>query len=150
MEILLTLTTAGADTGPFDLYSDVDGYFPAFDTGVAKLDLEAGYTTTAPSGTTIVRVQSTGICTNYIDIILVVPSTTTSTSTCPTYYELVGCLPENYAFTTISPTLVIGQQYVLPGGTVIYYTYTGASITTCTVPGPYNGSIQITNNIGCP
>ena len=28
-------------------------------------------------------------------------------------------------------------------------TYTGSSITTCTVPGPYNGSILQTSNIGC-
>ena len=36
MTVLLTLTTAGSDTGPFNLYSDVDGYISAFETGVSK------------------------------------------------------------------------------------------------------------------
>jgi hypothetical protein len=151
MNILLTLTTAGTDTGPFDLYSDVDGYTVAFETGVAKSALVAGYTTTlAPNGSTIIRVQSTGACTNYIDIVLPEPTTTTTTTTCPTYYELEGCDPADYAFTLIVPTLGAGQQYVLPGSPVKYYTYSGSSITTCVVPGPYNGSIQQTLNIGCP
>lgn len=151
MDILITLTTAGTDTGPFDLYSDVDGYTAAFETGVSKAALLAGYgTSLAPVGTTIVRVQSTGLCTNYIDITLVFPTTTTTTSTCPTYYELAGCDPGDYAFTLIVPNLGVGQQYVLPGSPDVFYTYTGASITTCTVPGPYNASIQQTANIGCP
>jgi hypothetical protein len=151
MDILITLTTAGTDTGPFDLYSDVDGYTAAFETGVSKAALLTGYgTSLAPVGTTIVRVQSTGLCTNYIDITLVFPTTTTTTSTCPTYYELAGCDPGDYAFTLIVPNLGVGQQYVLPGSPDIFYTYTGSSITTCTVPGPYNASIQQTSNIGCP
>jgi hypothetical protein len=151
MNILLTLTTAGTDTGPFSLFSNVDGYVTAFETGVLKSSLVSGYlTTVAPSGTTTVRIQSTGICTNYIDIVLTEPTTTTTTTTCPTYYELAGCDPADYAFTLIQPTLGVGQQYVLPGSPVKYYTYTGASLTTCTVPGPYNASIQQTSNIGCP
>ena len=151
MNIIITLTTAGTDTGPFDLYSDVDGYTTAFETGVSKSALLASYATSlAPTGTTIVRVQSTGLCDNYIDITLVLPTTTTTTSTCPTYYELGGCDPEDYAFTLIVPNLGTGQQYVLPGSPVKYYTYTGSSITTCSAPGPYNASIQQTLNIGCP
>ncbi len=151
MDIVITLTTAGTDTGPFDLYSDVDGYVSAFVTGVSKSALVSGYSTSlAPVGTTIVRVQSTGLCDNYIDITLVPPTTTTTTSTCPTYYELQGCNPGDYAFTLIAPTLGAGQQYILPGETIVYYTYSGSSLTTCVVPGPYNGSIQQTANIGCP
>ena len=151
MNILLTLTTAGTDTGPFSLFSNVDGYVTAFETGVSKATLLAGYlTTVAPVGTTTVRIKSTGLCTNYIDVVLTSPTTTTTTSTCPTYYELGGCDPADYAFTLIQPTLGVGQQYVLPGSPVKYYTYTGASLTTCTVPGPYNASIQQTSNIGCP
>jgi hypothetical protein len=151
MNIIITLTTAGTDTGPFSLFSNVDGYTTAFVTGVSKAALLAGYSTNlAPVGTTTVRVKSTGLCSNYIDIVLVLPTTTTTTSTCPTYYELAGCDPADYAFTLITPSLGVGQQYVLPGSPNIYYTYTGASITTCSVPGPYNASIQVTLNIGCP
>ena len=151
MTISITLTTAGTDTGPFNLFSNVDGYTTAFVSGVSKSALVSGYSTSlAPVGTTIVRVKSTGLCTNYIDITLIQPTTTTTTSTCPTYYELAGCDPADYAFTLIVPTLGVGQQYVLPGSPVKYYTYTGASLTTCTAPGPYNASIQQTLNIGCP
>ena len=151
MTITITLSAAGVDTGPFSLFSDVDGYTTAFETGVSRTALLAGYTTSlAFPGTTIVRVQSTSLCTNYIDITLALPTTTTTTSTCPTYYELIGCDPADYAFTLIVPTLGPGQQYVLPGDTPIYYTYSGSSITTCSGPGPYNASIQQTLNIGCP
>lgn len=151
MTITITLSAAGVDTGPFSLFSDVDGYTTAFVTGVSRTSLLAGYTTTlAPVGTTIVRVQSNGFCTNYIDITLTLPTTTTTTSTCPTYYQLAGCNPEDSGFTLIVPTLGIGQQYVLPGSPVKYYTYTGSSITSCTAPGGYNASIQQTSNIECP
>ena len=41
MTVLITLTLAGADTGPFDLYSDLDGYITPFETGVSKAALLA-------------------------------------------------------------------------------------------------------------
>ena len=43
MTVLITLTTAGIDTGPFNLYSDVDGYLAAFESGVTRTSLLAGY-----------------------------------------------------------------------------------------------------------
>lgn len=151
MLIFLTLTTAGADTGPFDLYTDADGYALPFDTGVPKSNLTTGYYISAPSGTTTVQVRSVGLCTNFIDIILTVPSTTTTTTTCPIYYELEGCDPADYAFTTIAPTLGTGQRYVLPlSPDPKFYTYTGASITSCVIPSPYNASIQATGLVNCP
>lgn len=80
MILIITLTTAGTDTGPFNLYSDVDGYISAFEMGVPKIDLVAGYTSyVVPDGTTMVRIMSAGACTNYIDL----PArTTTTTTTC--------------------------------------------------------------------
>ena len=81
MTVYVTLTTAGADTGPFNLYSDVDGYISAFEVGVSKAALLAGYTSyVAPNGTTIVRVMSNGACTNYIDLTLTICTTTTTTT----------------------------------------------------------------------
>ena len=69
MNVTITLTSAGAGTGPFDLYSDLDGYIVPFETGVPKSSLVAGYTSTiVPDGTQTIRVQSIGICSNYIDI----------------------------------------------------------------------------------
>ena len=104
MDVLITLTTAGADTGPFNLYSNVDSYTTAFETGVAKSALVAGYLSTlVPASTTYVRVKSTGRCTNYIDIFVtgsatttttttnVPPTTTTTTTEVVTYYNVVLC-----------------------------------------------------------
>lgn len=81
MTVLITLTTAGLDAGPFDLYSNIDGYFATFETGVSRSALLAGYTSTlVPDFTTIVRVRSTGVCTNYIDVPILGITTTTSTT----------------------------------------------------------------------
>lgn len=66
--MVITLTTAGLDTGPFDLYSDIDGFTTAIQTGVNKSNLISGYSINVPNGTTIVRVKSNSYCTNYIDI----------------------------------------------------------------------------------
>lgn len=69
MTVLITLTTAGADTGPFMLFSNLDGFTSAFETGVPKSSLLAGYATAlVPDGTTTIRVMSQGACTTYIDI----------------------------------------------------------------------------------
>jgi len=86
MTVLITLTTAGADSGPFNLYSDLDGYTSAFESGVSKASLLAGYASAAvPDYTTIIRIMSTGDCVNYIDIVLdEVTTTTTSTSSSST------------------------------------------------------------------
>jgi peroxiredoxin len=82
MTLLLTLSTAGGDTGPFNLYSNVDGFTSAFEVGVAKIDLLMGYISyTVPDGTTVIRVMSDSVCKNYIDLIVNV--TTTSTTTDP-------------------------------------------------------------------
>lgn len=80
--VIITLTTAGADTGPFDLYSNIDGFLSPFETSVAKVDLEAGYISyLVPDGTSTVRVQSNGVlCENFIDLSIGTTTTTTSTS----------------------------------------------------------------------
>jgi hypothetical protein len=92
MDILLLLTTAGSDTGPFDLYENSTGPFVLFESAVDKIDLTTlpGYSTTVPSGTTQVRVQSTGVCPNYIDIVLEQTTTTTTTTALPYSVFVVG------------------------------------------------------------
>lgn len=71
--VTITLTTAGIDTGPFNLYSDFDSYVTPFETNVSKSSLIAGYTSNAvPDTATIIRVRSTSICTNYVDLSIVV------------------------------------------------------------------------------
>lgn len=82
MTVLITLTIAGTDSGPFDLYSDLDGYTSAFETGVSKTSLLAGYASAlVPDFTNIIRVKSNGDCVNYIDIPLPGYTTTTTTTT---------------------------------------------------------------------
>ena len=71
MTVLITLTVAGVDSGPFDLYSDINGYTSAFESGVSRASLLAGYSSAlVPNFTNIVRVQSTGDCSNNIYITL--------------------------------------------------------------------------------
>lgn len=82
MTVLITLTIAGTDSGPFDLYSNLDGYISAFESGVPKASLLAGYPSSlVPDFTTIIRVRSNnGLCTNYIEIPVEEPTTTTTTT----------------------------------------------------------------------
>lgn len=95
MYVLITLTTAGVDTGPFDLYSDADSYATPFETGVAKSALVAGYgSSSVPSGATTIRVKSTGTCTNYVDLGIAGITTTTTTTVTPHY---------KYYFEVLSP-----------------------------------------------
>jgi len=71
MTVLITLTVAGTDSGPFNLYSNLDGYISAFETGLSRATLLAGYSSIlVPDFTTIVRVQSIGDCSNNVDITL--------------------------------------------------------------------------------
>ena len=132
MTVLITLTLAGSDTGPFNLYSNADGYTTAFETGISRAALVAGYTSNlAPTGTT-------GVCQR--DLYLVIdgaPSTTTTTSsststtsstTTPTP---LSCIEgDRNAVATCSSgdaaqfTINVGYQAVVtPGG--YYYSGTG-------------------------
>lgn len=72
MIALLKLINAGLDAGPFNLYSNVDGYTTAFKSNVSRAELTSplGYSIAAPYNTTIVRIKSTGVCPSIIDITL--------------------------------------------------------------------------------
>jgi hypothetical protein len=79
MTVLITLTIAGTDSGPFNLFTNLDAYTSAFETNVPKASLLAGYSSAlVPDYATIIRIRSVGDCTNFIDIPLY--GTTTSTS----------------------------------------------------------------------
>ena len=93
MTVLITLTTAGSDSGPFDLYSNLDGYVSAFETGVDKASLLSGYASAlVPDYTTTIRVKSNGDCVNYVDIVVESTTTTTTTSE-PTTTTTTTSLP---------------------------------------------------------
>lgn len=69
MTALIKLTSAGANTGPFDLYSDTDNYTVPFATGITKDQLLIGYLTTAVLSTvTNIKIISTGGCDTIIDV----------------------------------------------------------------------------------
>ncbi len=86
MTVYITFTSFGSDAGPFNLYSNVDLYASPFAVGVTQAQLLAGYpSSSVPDGTTIIRVVSVGVCTNYVDLsIIPVPPTTSSTSSSST------------------------------------------------------------------
>lgn len=75
---LITLAAAGSDTGPFNLYSDVDSYTTPFETGVAKSALLDGYTSSlVPTDTLTIRVNSEStLCNNYVDMSFAPPPAT--------------------------------------------------------------------------
>jgi len=69
---IVTLTAAGIDTGPFYLYSNVDGFNVPFERNIPRVSLVAPaqlVVDTIPLGTTIVRVRSYNeTCSDYVDI----------------------------------------------------------------------------------
>ena len=69
MIVFLKLTTAGIDSGPFDLYSNFDYDIP-FETGVTRNSLIAGYSTDVPDYATVVRITSKEDCISSVDITL--------------------------------------------------------------------------------
>lgn len=103
MTVYITLTTAGTDSGPFSLYSNIDGFTTPFETGVSKSALVAGYTSTlVPDYTANIRVKSTGVCTNYTDLPVTGSTTTTTTST-------------STSSTTTTTTTLVNSCYTIQG-----------------------------------
>jgi hypothetical protein len=83
MTVLIQLTAAGLDTGPFNLFSNIDSFGIPFEVGVAKVDLLAGYLSSlVPDGTKVIRVCSTSLfCANCVNITIEPLTTTTTTTT---------------------------------------------------------------------
>lgn len=132
---LITITLAGADTGPFNLYSNLDGFLSPFETSVSKIDLEAGYlSVVVPDSTTVIRVQSTSVlCSNYVDLEITGITTTTSTSTSTTSTTSTS------STTTTSTTIAFETFEVVYGVSLVsvcaepadtVYTAAGGSISS--------------------
>ena len=102
MTTLITLTLAGSDVGPFNLYSNLDGFTTPTATGVSRAALVAGYTATLPDWTTQVLVKSTGVCLRdlYLNITGAPTTTTTTSSTSST----------TTTTTTVRPTITVSFQ----------------------------------------
>jgi|688.fasta_scaffold355881_1 hypothetical protein len=94
MTVLVTLTLAGTDVGPFNLYSNVDGYTTPLATGVSRAALLAGYSLAGvPDAASVIRATSTGTCTNFLDMYLTGGTTTTTTSTSSTTSTTTTIVP---------------------------------------------------------
>lgn len=118
--VSISLTGLGSNTGPFNLLSNASGSFVVFMTGISKslIASPAILTVLVPNNTTVIRVQSTGTCTTYIDLFVIgggpISSTTTSTTITPS---------------TTTTTTVIGP-------TTTTTTSGGPTTTTTTISGP--------------
>lgn len=142
---LITIGAAGTDTGPFDLYSDVDSYVTAFETGVAKASLLAGYTSSVvPDATATIRVKSaSALCTNYVDMSFGAPTTYTrafstggpfqggNSLTCVPTGSNVGIWLNNTDYSTFS-----SNGGVLEAGMVLHSNGTGTLATYTKVYDP--------------
>jgi hypothetical protein len=93
MTVLITLTTAGSDTGPFNIYSNANGFSTIVISGVSRASLVAGYNATVPDGTTEVLVRSVGACERdlYLDVSGAPATTTSTTSTTTTLVPPIEC-----------------------------------------------------------
>jgi hypothetical protein len=70
MQVLITATSIGGNAGPFDIYQDFDSYATPVATGITRSQILSGYTVTVNDAATIVRLISSGICTNTTNITL--------------------------------------------------------------------------------
>jgi len=165
--VLITLTTAGSDTGPFNLLSNLDGYTVPFESNVAKLDLEAGYISyLVPDGAMNIRVQSTNVlCENYVDLTINTTTTTTSTSTSSTTTTTTTLAPGDYDFyladryscidcmlqvtnilvaITTGTSVTIGNYYAGLDGFKYRIIGTSTSGTAIVIVGPDNADCSMT------
>ena len=132
MTVLVTLTLAGTDVGPFNLFSNVDGYTNPIATGVSRAALVAGYNLlNVPDNASVIRVQSTGTCTNYLDILLSGVTTTTTSSTSTTTSTTTSAVP-----CLTGDTSAVGSCF---GGESALFTVSAGRTALITPSGYFNG-----------
>lgn len=135
MNVTITLTSPGANTGPFNIYTNADNYAVAVATNVAKSALVAGYNVTVPSIASTVKVESTGTCTSSIYINVIQPTTTTTTST-STSTTTSTSTSTTSTTTTAAPATTTTTTTGAPGPTT----------TSTTTPAPnYKFYLQVRN-----
>jgi hypothetical protein len=128
MTVTITLTSPGVDTGPFDLYSNVDSYAAPFQSGVSRALLIGGYNaTTVPNAATTIKVKSNNVnCTSEIFLsVSGITTTTTSTTTTTT-----ACAIVTYGFDEFDPTTACDNYINSPGN----YQWNGSLLFDQTFP----------------
>lgn len=134
MNVLITLTSPGADTGPFNIYTDADNYVTAVATNIAKSLLVAGYNATVPATANTVKVESTGTCTSSIYLTIIQPTTTTTTSTSTSTTSTTST-----SSSTTTSTTTVGP------GTTTTTTTAPTTTTTTTLAINYKFYLQVRN-----
>jgi len=70
--VKVTLVSACSSSGPCDIYGNSDNFTAPLveDVLISTLTSPNGYVFVVglPTGTTILRIQNTGTCTNYVDV----------------------------------------------------------------------------------
>ena len=158
----------GGDAGPFNLYSNIDGYVVPFATNISAAALIAGYTALlVPDGTTTIKVQSIGVCTNFVNaqVNLIPPTTTTTSSSTSTSSStttttttevpleefIINAIGVNQIYPTVassSPTsygfqIIASLPYYIDWGDGIESFPAGTSNIFHTYSSPYTGQIKI-------
>jgi hypothetical protein len=135
MTVLITLTLAGSDTGPFDLYSDVDGFVVPFENNVPKASLVSGYTSSlVPNAAVVIRVKSDSVCTNYIDLIIGATTTTTTSTSTSTTTTTSTSTSTTTTTTSIYPCECVRLENTTEGDLNILITPCGGSELSQLVP----------------
>lgn len=123
--VIITLTIAGTDTGPFDLYSDADGFTAPFEVNVPKASLLVGYVSSlVPNAAVLVKAVSRGLCTSSITMPIIGTSVTTSTTTTVTGPTTSTSTSTTSTTTTGASrlTCVQGVWFLVTQGGVVRYT----------------------------
>jgi hypothetical protein len=122
--VLITLTDLGSLVGPFDLYSNLDGYTTPFETNIPVSAFTYGgyYTTSLPYGTTIIKVKSDGECINFINLDIIglptfTPTTTSTPTVTPTKTSTPTITPSPSVTIGLTPTMTPSQTPTLTGFT---------------------------------
>lgn len=115
MTATIKLTVAGNDTGPFDIYSNVDNFITPFEANISKSILLQGFlSVNIPISTTIIRIQSIGVCKTFIDVPVAGLITTTTTIPATTTSTTTTIAPTTTTTTTTSPPLTTTTTTIAP------------------------------------
>jgi hypothetical protein len=116
--VVITLTSAGLDTGPFNLYSNITSYSIPFATNILRNDLITGITVTVPTNTSTIKLESSNsTCSVYINLsVQNLPD-----CFCPAGYTVSNDNFNCYEEFTNFPLSQIGPYYTATGSTSVTY-----------------------------
>lgn len=145
--VVVTLLTSGIDAGPFNLYSNVDGYTAPIAVNVPKATLTIGYTLpTVPVGTTLIRAKSLGVCNNFYTVGLTpgyigLPTTSsTTTSTTTGYVGLPTTSTTTSTTSTTSSTTSTTTTSNIPNPTFTLFSHDYAAFILLKIDNVVNGT----------